>query len=73
MLVNGNITLYILQIVITLSFTFVAVWLFRNIKNKNTNKKWFRLIFNGNEWTPLLKSIELLNQVNEYKTSSSNQ
>jgi hypothetical protein len=69
MLVNGNTLLYVLQIVVTLSFTCVAVWLFRNIKNENKDKKWFRLIFNGNEWTPMLKSIELLNQVNEYKTS----
>ena len=69
MLIYGNWGLYVLQIVITLSFTCVAVWLFRNIKNENKDKKWFRLIFNGNEWTPMLKSIELLNQVNEYKTS----
>lgn len=69
MLVNGNMALYMLQIIVTLSFTCVAVWLFRNIKNENKDKKWFRLIFTGNEWTPLIKSIELLNQVNEYKTS----
>jgi hypothetical protein len=68
MLLNGNTLLYVLQIMITGSFTFVAVWLFRNIKNENKDKKWFRLIFNGNEWTPMLKSIELLNQVKEYKT-----
>jgi hypothetical protein len=67
MLVNGNTPLYILQIVITGSFTFIAVWLFRNIKNEHKDKKWFRLIFTGNEWTPMLKSIELLNQVKEYK------
>ena len=70
MLVNGNIYLYILQIVVTGSFTFVAVWLFLNIKNENKDKKWFRLIFNGNEWTPLMRSIELLNQVKEYKTDN---
>jgi hypothetical protein len=70
MLVNGNIALYILQIMITGSFTFVAVWLFLNIKNANKDKKWFRLIFIGNEWTPVMKSIELLNQVNEYKAGN---
>ena len=70
MLLNGNTALYILQILITLSFTFIAVWLFRNIKNENNDKKWFRLIFTGNEWTPLIKSIELLNQVKEYKAAS---
>lgn len=70
MLVNGNIPLSVLQIVITGTFTFVAVWLFLNIKNANKDKKWFRLIINGNEWNPLIRSIELLNQVKEYKTDT---
>lgn len=69
MLENGNIPLYLLQTVITLCFTFAAVWLFVNIKYKNKDKKWFRLIFEGKEWTPVLKSIELLNQVKEYKAN----
>lgn len=67
MLVNGNMPLYVLQIVITGAFLFAAVWLFANIKNENKDKKWFRLIFTGPEWTPVMRSIELLNQVNEYK------
>lgn len=70
MLVNGNMGLYVLQIVITGLFTFVAIWLFLNIKNANKDKKWFRLIFNSNEWNPLIRSIELLNQVKEYKTDT---
>jgi hypothetical protein len=70
MLENGNMPLYILQVVITLSFTFVAVWLFRNIKYENKDKKWFRLIFDGKEWNPVLRSIELLNQVKEYKAGN---
>lgn len=68
MLENGNIGLYILQIVITLLFTFSAVWLFRNIKYENRDKKWFRLIFDGKEWTPLINSMELLDQINDYKS-----
>jgi hypothetical protein len=69
MLENGNIPLYLLQTVITLCFTFAAVWLFLNIKYENKDKKWFRLIFESKEWTPVLKSIELLNQVKEYKAN----
>jgi len=70
MLENSTVPLYILQTMITLSFTFVAVWLFLNIKYENKDKKWFRLIFNGKEWTPVLKSIELLNQVKEYEANA---
>jgi hypothetical protein len=64
---NGDIGLIILQIVVTLLFTFFAIWLFHNIKYENRDKKWFRLIFNGKEWTPLIKSMELLNQIGEFR------
>ncbi|MEO6720839.1 MAG: hypothetical protein ABIN67_10740 [Ferruginibacter sp.] len=67
MLENGNVALYILQLVITMSFTFLAIWLFKNIKYENRNKKWFGLIFSGKEWNPVIKSIELLDQVKEYR------
>jgi len=67
MLENGNIVLYTIQIAVTLSFTFLAVWLFRNIKYENRDKKWFRIIFNGNEWNAVIKSMELLSQIDEYR------
>ncbi|NII29793.1 hypothetical protein HB364_32245 [Pseudoflavitalea sp. X16] len=63
---HGNIALLILQVLITLAFTFLAVWLFRNIRYANRDKKWFRLIFSGREWDPVLKSMDLLGQVQEY-------
>lgn len=67
MLENGNMFLYIVQGIVTLSFTYAAVWLFLNIKYENRNKKWFRLIFDGKEWSPVIKSMELLNQLDEYE------
>lgn len=68
MLDNGNLFLWILQAATTLSFTIVAFWLFFNINNENRDKAWFRLIFKGKEWTPMLKSMELLSQIVEYST-----
>lgn len=67
MLENGNTVWQIFQVVVTFSFGLVAVWLFKNIKYENRNKKWFGLIFNGKEWNPVMKSIELLEQVNDYR------
>ena len=52
---------------VTLAFTFVAIWLFLNIKFENRDKKWFKFIFNGKEWAPLIKAMELLEQLEEYK------
>lgn len=67
MLQNGNILLYALQVIVTGSFVFVAIWLFRNIKYENRDKKWFKLIFSGNEWKPVMKSMELLDEIKGYK------
>ena len=41
--------------------------LFFNIKIENRDKKWFRLIFEGKEWTPLMRAMELSEQIEEYK------
>lgn len=67
MLTDWNALQWIVTLFFTFSFTLIAIWLFFNIKYENRNKKWFRLIFSGKEWTPLMKSIELLEQVEEYK------
>ena len=70
MLLYGNWALYVIQAAITLSFIFAAIWLFRNIKYENKDKKWFRLIFSGNEWDPVIRSIELLNEVKEFRVDN---
>lgn len=66
MLENGNIFLYIIQIAVTLVFTFLAIWLFRNIRYENRDKKWFRLIFDGREWTPVIRSMELYREIEAF-------
>lgn len=67
MFTDWNVLQWVIVGTITSLFTFVAIWLFFNIKYENRNKKWFKLIFRGKEWTPLIKSLELLEQVEEYK------
>lgn len=67
MLQNGNAFLFILQAVVTISLSYLAIWLFINIKYENKDKKWFRLMFNGAEWVPIIKSMELLKEVEEFK------
>ena len=66
MLENGNTFLYIIQIAVTLAFAFLAVWLFRNIRYENRDKKWFRLIFDGVEWTPVIRSMELYREIEAF-------
>ena len=72
MLSNGKILLLIIQGIISLSSVYIAVWLFLNIKYENRDKKWFRLLFNGKDWDPLVKSMELISQIEEYKAEDLN-
>jgi hypothetical protein len=67
---NGNVPLIIFQVLVTLLFTYTAIWLFFNMRYENRNKKWFRLIFNGNEWDPMIKSMDLLDQVKQYRNET---
>lgn len=67
MFATENLFLWIIQGIITLSLTYLAVWLFFNIKYENRNKKWFQWIFRGKEWQPILQSLELLNQIEKYQ------
>lgn len=67
MLTDWSVLQWIVPLSFTLLFTVISIWLFLNIKYENRNKKWFQLIFSGKEWTPLMKSMELLEQVKEYK------
>jgi len=67
MIENGSLLLWTIQTIVTLFFIFAALWLFFNIKIENRDKKWFRFIFEGKEWTPLMRAMELSQQIEEYK------
>lgn len=67
MMANGSLLLWIVQLLITVLFTYVAAWLFLNINYSNKDKRWFRLLFNGREWDPIIRSMDLLEQIDEYK------
>jgi hypothetical protein len=67
MLTDWGILQWVVTLFVTVSFTVVAIWLFIHIKYENRNKKWFQLIFSGEEWAPLMKSMQLLEQAEEYK------
>lgn len=65
-----NVVLYSVSIVITALFTYASLWLFINIRQDNSNKKWFRLLFEGKEWTPVIRSMELLSQIDDFRSES---
>ena len=52
---------------VALALAAASVWLYRNIKLSNAYKKWFRLLFNGIEWTPILQAMDHLREIEEFK------
>jgi len=70
MVTDWSILQWIVTLFFTISLTGIAIWLFLNIKYENRNKRWFQLIFRGKEWTPLITSMELLEQLAAYKSDT---
>jgi hypothetical protein len=64
---DATLWMYVINGLITGSFLFAALWLFFNIRYENKDKRWFRLIFKGKEWDPVLRAMELLKEVEAYR------
>lgn len=52
---------------IALLFALLSIWLYRNIHPRNAGKKWFKLLFSGREWTSVIKAMDYLKEIEEYK------
>jgi hypothetical protein len=62
---NGTLPLFILQGAVTISFTYLSIWLFFHLKFENADKWWFKLLLQGKEWESLITSINILNEMEE--------
>jgi len=67
MLAKAGTGILIFQILITAAFTFLAVWLYRNISLKNADKKWFKILFSGKEWTGVIKAMAFVQEIDDFK------
>jgi len=67
MFTKENTLLWVVQSAVTMSFIFTGIWLFIHINYENRDKKWFKLLFSGREWNPIIKSVELLDEIKEYR------
>jgi hypothetical protein len=56
-----------LNIALTVLFTGVAVWLFFNIRYENRDQKWFKILFSGKEWEPLMHTFRVLEEARDYQ------
>jgi hypothetical protein len=62
-----NLYWLVFQGIVTLLLIYGAIWLFININPKNKDKRWFKLLFEGKEWNPIIKSMELIDDLKEFE------
>lgn len=62
LLKNADFYLLLVQGIVFLILSGLTVWLFLNIKIENKDKKWFKMLFGDKEWSPIQKTIELLEE-----------
>jgi hypothetical protein len=46
---HGTIGLWVLQLTVTLAFTTLSIWIYRNARMENAGKRWFKFIFGSGE------------------------
>lgn len=56
-----------INLLVFLGLSYVSYWLYQNLSLDNDKSKIGRFIFSGNEWNPILKSYDILEQLKEYE------
>ncbi|WP_425635932.1 hypothetical protein ACPUEN_10995 [Algoriphagus yeomjeoni] len=68
---TGNLLFWVIQVLVTIAFAGLAIWLYINIRYENRDKRWFKFLFGSYEWGPIMKAREMLIQIEEYKETNS--
>lgn len=67
MITETPLNFWLIQMPIVALFTFAGVWLFKNVDIKNMDKKWFKIMFYGVEWSSILKSGKFLREIESFE------
>jgi len=68
--IMSDIKFWLIAFPITLFFTLLAIWLYKNITLKNINKKWLRMLLSNKEWTSIIIAKGYLDEIEEFKKDS---
>ncbi len=61
---------WLIQMPIVVIFTVAGIWLFKNVDIKNMDKKWFKIMFYGVEWSSILKSGRFLKEIESFEAET---
>jgi len=67
MVENGTIGLWVFQATVTIALTALAIWLYRNMKMENADKRWFKFIFGNSEWSSVTKAMSFLREIEDFQ------
>jgi hypothetical protein len=68
MIGDNDIRFWLIAVPITLVFTFVAIWLYKNLTPKNVHKKLVKtLVLSSIEYTAVIRAREFLHEIEEFK------
>lgn len=58
---------WLVQVPTVALLTYIGVWFFKNINIKNMDKRWFRMMFYGVEWSSILRSGKFLKEIENFE------
>jgi len=64
---ESPVSFWLITFPIALLLAAGSIWLYRNIHPGNVDRKWFRLLFSGKEWTSVVRAMQYLKEIEEYK------
>jgi len=64
---HGTIGLWVLQLTVTTVLTTASIWIYRNARIENADKRWFKFIFGSSEWTSVIKAMNFMKEIDAYE------
>src|SRR5450432_148002 len=62
-----DIKFWLISFPVTLLLIALTTWLYMNISYRNVDKRWFRILFGGIEWVPVINAIDYLKEIEDFK------
>ncbi len=66
-IMSGDWGFWLIAVPIALAFAYVSIWLYRNINDKNMDKKWFKFLFGSAEWTSVIKAKNFIEEIEAFR------
>lgn len=66
MLAGAPMHWLLFQAVVTAGLSVITLWLFRQLRFENRHKRWFRFLFSGKGWTPLMKAMDNFEELQQF-------